>query len=159
LSTRYNNSEAKPMTTPTEKILNTSLSLAREAGTAITTAASNSQIGSKLARNLPKLKDAVSVGAGLALARRGSKAAVGAVRRNPVAAMAGAVALAGVGIAVAVVKRRKDARENGAASTAKKAGAKPTKLAAKSMRGTAKKPAASKTKVARKAPAKRKPKA
>lgn len=147
------------MTTPTEKIINTSMSLAREAGTAITTAAGNSQIGTELARHLPKLKEVVSVGAGLALARRGSKVAVSAVRRNPVAALAGAIALAGVGIAVAVVNRRKQARENGDATTARTTRAKPTKLAAKNMRGSAKKPAASKATVARKAPAKRKPKA
>ena len=97
------------MTSPTEKMLTTSWNLVREAGTAVTDAAVNSDVGAKLARNLPKLKEVVSVGAGLALARKGTKVAANAVRRNPVAAIAGAVALAGVGLAVAVVRNRKKA--------------------------------------------------
>ena len=80
------------MTSPTEKMLTTSWNLVREAGTAVTDAAVNSDVGAKLARNLPKLKEVVSVGAGLALARKGTKVAANAVRRNPVAAIAGAVA-------------------------------------------------------------------
>ena len=43
-----------------------------------------------------------------ALARRGGKVAVTAIRRHPVAAIAGAVALAGLGLAVAAAKRRRE---------------------------------------------------
>jgi hypothetical protein len=142
------------MTTKTEKMLSTSWNLAREAGTALSDAAANSQVGTSLARNLPKIKKAVSVGAGLALAQRGGKAAVAAVRRNPVAAVAGAVALAGVGLAVAVVKSRKKAAGAKAASPAKP---KPRSMAATNMRGNGK--ATPAKAAARKAPAKRKPKA
>jgi hypothetical protein len=145
------------MTSPTEKMLTTSWNLVREAGTAVTDAAVNSDVGAKLARNLPKLKEVVSVGAGLALARKGTKVAANAVRRNPVAAIAGAVALAGVGLAVAVVRNRKKALEGGkAAKPAAAARAKPKTLAAKNMRGNGQS-AVAKAKPVRKAPAKRKP--
>jgi hypothetical protein len=144
------------MTSPTEKMLTTSWNLVREAGTAVTDAAVHSQVGTTLARNLPRIKDVVSVGAGLALARKGSKAAADAVRRNPVAAIAGAVALAGVGLAVAVVKSRKKAAENGKGAAAPAARAKPKTLAAKNMRGDGK-AATAKAKPVRKAASKRKP--
>jgi hypothetical protein len=151
------------MTTKTEQLLSTSWNLVREAGSAVTDAAANSQVGTRLARNLPKLKEVVSVGAGLALARRGSKVAVAAVRRNPVAAIAGAVALAGVGIAVTVINRRKKALANDGIKAGTAAAAKPRRLAAKNMRGsetaTTAKAKAAPAKAARKAPAKRKPKA
>jgi len=142
------------MTSQTGKMLTTSWNLVREAGTAVTDAAVNSDVGTKLARNLPKIKDVVSVGAGLALARKGSKAAAAAVRRNPVAAIAGAVALAGVGLAVAVVKNRKKALESGkVAKPAAATRAKPKSLAAKNMRGNGK-TAVAKAKPVRKAAAK-----
>lgn len=144
------------MTSPTEKMLTTSWNLVREAGTAVTDAAVHSQVGTTLARNLPKIKDVVSVGAGLALARKGSKAAAAAVRRNPVAAIAGAVALAGVGLAVAVVKSRKKAAGDGKVAAAPAARAKPKTLAARNMRGDGK-TAPAKAKPVRKAPSKRKP--
>lgn len=137
------------MTSKTEKMLTTSWNLVREAGTAVSDAAVNSQVGAKLARNMPKIKEVVSVGAGLALARRGGKVAANAVRRNPVAAIAGAVALAGVGLAVAVVKNRKKTAAGGKAPTASATGTKPKTLVAKNMR-SAGKAAAGKAKPVRK---------
>jgi hypothetical protein len=56
----------------------------------------------------------VTTGAGLALAKRGGKLAVAVVRKNPVAAIAGAVALAGVGVVYAAVKKRNAARAEAA---------------------------------------------
>lgn len=137
------------MANQTEKMLSTSWNLVRDAGAAVTDAAANSQVGTSLARNLPRIKEAVSVGAGLALARRGGKAAVAVARRNPVAAVVGAVALAGVGLAVAVAKRRKLARAKGELPEA----GSPTR------RPAVKKAAASKKVAAKKAaPRARKPK-
>jgi endonuclease/exonuclease/phosphatase (EEP) superfamily protein YafD len=85
----------------------------------------------------------VSVGACLALARRGGGVAVAVVKRYPVMAIAGAVALAGVGLAVAAAKRRKAAAENGDASVAR-----PRRIVAKNVRGSSRtvvdKPAAKK---------------
>jgi hypothetical protein len=123
------------MSNQNEKVLSTSWNLVREAGTAVGDAAANSRVGTSLVRNLPKVKEMISVGAGLAVARKGAKAAVAAVRRNPAAAIAGAVALAGVGVAVAMVRQRKAARANGDAS-ATTAASKPRRLAATNMRKT-----------------------
>lgn len=109
--------------------------MVRDAGMAVGTAAANSKVGTSLARTLPKMKEMVSVGAGLAVAQKSAKLAVAAVRRNPVAALAGAAALAGVGVAVALVRQRKKAANGKAAS--KPATAKPTRLAATDMRKTA----------------------
>lgn len=119
------------MSKQTEKMLSTSWNLVRDAGNAVSDAAVNSDIGGKMMRTLPKVKKMVSVGAGLALARRGGKVAAAAVRRNPVAAIAGAVALAGVGLAVAVAKRRKQANDNGEAKTAR-----PRHVVARKVTGT-----------------------
>src|SRR5881394_3306091 len=104
------------MNSQTEKMLSTGMSLARDAGAAVVEA------GSKVGTNLVKVaapqakrlatrvKEAVSVGAGLAIARKGGKAALRAVKKNPVATAAAAVALAGVGVAVVVARRRKAAK-------------------------------------------------
>jgi hypothetical protein len=131
------------MNNQTEKMLTTSWNLVRDAGTAVSDAAVNSDISGKLMRTLPKVKEMVSVGAGLALARRGGRVAVAVVKRNPVMAIAGAVALAGVGLAVAAAKRRKAAAENGDASVAR-----PRRIVAKNVRGSSRtvvdKPAAKK---------------
>ena len=119
------------MTTQTEKMLTTSWNLVRDAGSAVGDAAVHSKVGTTLVRSLPRVKEMISVGAGLALARRGTRIAISAVRRNPVAAIAGAVALAGLGVAIAVAKRRKQARENGSDSPATR----PRRLVAKNVRG------------------------
>lgn len=119
------------MTNQTGKMLSTSWNLVRDAGSAVGDAAVNADVGGKLMRTLPKVKELVSVGAGLALARRGGRVAVAVVKRNPVIAIAGAVALAGVGLAVAVAKRRKAAAENGDAS-----GTRPRRIVAKNVRGS-----------------------
>ena len=115
------------MNTQTEKVLTTSWNLVRDAGSAVSDAAVNSRVGTSLAKNLPRMKEMVSLGAGMALAQRGTRVAITAVRRHPIAAIAGAVALAGLGFAIAVASRRRQARENG--------DAKPRRLAAKNMRG------------------------
>ena len=101
------------MTIPTEKMLTTSWNLVRDAGSAAADAAVHSKVGSVIAHNLPKVKNMVSAGAALAVAKRGGKVAIAAVKRNPVAAIAGAVALAGVGLVIATARKRKLARENG----------------------------------------------
>ena len=142
------------MNSQTEKLLSTGLTLVRDAGSAAVEKIADSKVGTSLVKAVPKagklagkLKDAVSVGAAVAIARRGGKAAVAAARKNPVAVAAGAVALAGLGVAVAVARKKKKDREaagNGAA--------KPKQVAARNMRNAtpAKKVAAKKTTRARK---------
>ena len=144
------------MNSQTEKLLNTGLTLVRDAGSAAVEKIADSKVGTSLVKAVPKagklasrLKDAVSVGAAVAIAKKGGAAAVKAARKNPVAVAAGAVVLAGIGVGVAVARKRKKDREaaNGGAK-------KPTKVAAKNMRGdgaaaprkaTAKKAAAKKS--------------
>lgn len=116
------------MNIQTEKMLSTSWNVVRDAGSAVSDAAVNSRVGTSLARNLPRVKDMVSIGAGLALARQGTRVAVTAVRRHPVAAIAGAVALAGLGFALAIASRRRREREEGAGARSSK------RLTAKNMR-------------------------
>ena len=84
-----------------------------------------------LVKQLPKVKEWAATGAGLAIAKRGTKVAVGAVRRHPLLAVAGAVALAGLGLAV-MAKRRREAQAGDGAS----GDAKPRRIKAKSMRGS-----------------------
>ena len=144
------------MNTQTEKMLTTSWNLVRDAGSAVSDAAVHSRVGTSLVKSLPRVKEMISVGAGLALARRGTRVAISAVRRNPLAAIAGAVALAGVGVAISVAKRRKQARldaEAGAGS-----GTRPLRLTATKMPGAARaKSAPAKTSRVRKAKAKASP--
>ncbi|MEO7252534.1 MAG: hypothetical protein ABIW30_08000, partial [Arenimonas sp.] len=128
----------------------TSWNLVRDAGSAVGDAAVHSKVGTTLVRTLPRVKEMISMGAGLALARRGTKIAITAVRRNPVAAIAGAVALAGLGVAITVAKRRKEARENGTDTSTR-----PRRLVAKNVRGTSR---TVETKTAPRAPRVRKPK-
>ena len=83
-----------------------------------------------LVKQLPKVKEWAATGAGLAIARRGTKVAVGAVRRHPLLAVAGAVALAGLGLAV-MAKRRREA----AAHEGENGSARPRRVKATNMRG------------------------
>lgn len=106
--------ETRLMSNDTEKMLTTGWNLVRDAGSVVTDVAVKSGVGKNIARNLPRVKDMVTTGAGLALAKRGGKMAVAVVRKNPVAAIAGAVALAGVGMVYAAVKKRKAARDSDA---------------------------------------------
>ena len=139
------------MNSKTEKVISTGLSLARDAGAAAVEA--GSRVGTNLvkvagptAKSLAKrVQGAVSVGAGLAIAKKGGKVALAVARKNPIATAAAAVALTGVGVAVVVARRRK------AAKAAGNGGPKPTKVAAKNMRGN--------SAPAKKAPAKRAPRA
>jgi hypothetical protein len=94
-----------------------------------------------LVRQLPKVKDWVATGAGLAIAKRGSRVAVSAVRRHPLLAIAGAVALAGVGLAVMASNKRRAA----AADDSGNGAGKPRRMKAKDMRGKAPAKRASKT--------------
>jgi len=82
-----------------------------------------------LVQHLPKVKQWAATGAGLAIAKRGSKVAVGAVRKHPLLAIAGAVALAGVGLAVMATRKREAASRDGNGE------ARPRRLQAKDMRG------------------------
>jgi len=129
---------SKLMNIQTEKMLSTSWNMVRDAGSAVSDAAVNSRVGTSLARNLPRVKDVVSIGAGLALARQGTRVAVTAIRRHPVAAIAGAVALAGLGFALALASRRKREREEGTGARSSK------RLTAKNMRSNGSKGTASK---------------
>jgi hypothetical protein len=83
-----------------------------------------------LVKQLPKVKEWAATGAGLAVAKRGGKIAVGAVRRHPLLAVAGAVALAGLGLAV-MAKRRREA----AANASEDGSARPRRVKATNMRG------------------------
>ncbi len=142
----------------TEKMISTGLTLVRDAGSAAVEAVS-SKVGTGMTAVVPvakslakQVKGAVSVGAGIALAKKGGKMAMKAARKNPVAVAAGAVALAGLGVAVAVVRKRKKDREAAAAAGI----AKPKRVAARDMRSNG---AATTTTAAKKAPAKRAPRA
>ena len=130
------------MNSQTEKMLSTGLSLARDAGAAAVE--KGSKIGTSLVKAAgplaSRVKGAVSVGAGLAIAKKGGKMAMAAAKKNPVATAAAAAVLAGVGVAVVVARKRKAAKEAAGGKTA------PKKLTAKNMRGTV---------AAKKAPAKR----
>jgi hypothetical protein len=84
-----------------------------------------------LVKQLPKVKEWAATGAGLAIAKRGTKVAVGAVRRHPLLAVAGAVALAGLGLAV-MAKRKREAQ----AGPGGDGESKPRRIKAKSMRGS-----------------------
>jgi hypothetical protein len=143
------------MNSQTEKLLSTGLTLVRDAGSAAVEKIADSSIGTSLVKAVPKagklasrVKNAVSVGAGLAIAKRGSKVALAAAKKNPVAVAAGAVVLAGLGVAVAVARKRKKDREAAANGTAK-----PKRVTAQNMRGNGAATAA------KKAPAKRAPRA
>ena len=135
------------MTSQTEKMISTGLILARDAGAAAVE--KGSKIGTSLVKAAvpqaqklaSRVKGAVSVGAGLAIAKKGGKIAMAAAKKNPVATAAAAAVLAGVGVAVVVARKRKAAKEAAAGGKAA-----PKKLTAKNMRGTV---------AAKKAPAKR----
>lgn len=146
------------MNTQTEKLLSTGLSLVRDAGAAVADSNIVNKVGTSLVKAAPKVqklgssvKEMISVGAALAVAKRGSKiaaaggkAALKMARKNPVAVAAGAVVLAGIGVAVAVARKKKLEREaNGTA--------KPKRMSARNMRGNGAAVAAP----AKKAPAKR----
>ena len=139
------------MNSQTEKLINTGLTLVRDAGSAAAgkladTGTSLVKAAAPKAGKLAKtVKEAVSVGAAVAIAKRGGKVALTAAKKNPVAVAAGAVALAGLGVAVAVARKRKKDRE-AAGST----GAKPKTVAAKNMRGNGAAKAPAKKATARK---------
>lgn len=95
---------------PGEDVLTTSWHRVRDAGSAVGDLASATLSDNALVRSLPKVKDFMATGAGLAIARRGAKVAISTVRRNPVLAIAGAVALAGAGAVYLAAKKRKDAK-------------------------------------------------
>ena len=102
------------------ELLSTGWNRMRDAGEAA--------MNTSLVRGLPRVKDWAATGAGLAVARRGSKIAMGAARRHPVLAIAGAVALAGLGLAV-LASRRRSAENEGDGN------ARPQRMKAKNMRG------------------------
>jgi len=137
------------MNSKTEKLISTGLSLARDAGAAAVEA--GSRVGTNLVKvGVPqaqklasRVKGAVSVGAGLAIAKKGGKVALAAAKKNPIATAAAAAVLAGVGVGVMVARKRKAARD--AAASGKPA---PKKLTAKNMRANG-------AAAAKKAPAKR----
>lgn len=109
----------------TRKMLSNGLNSVRDAGEAA--------LNHPLVQQLPKVKEWAAAGAGLAIAKRGTKVAVGAVRRHPLLAIAGAVALAGLGVAV-LAKRRRDAR---AAAAGSEDESRPQRVEARNMRGKA----------------------
>ena len=100
------------MSKQTEELITHGWQLVRDAGATVGEA--GSRVSTSLVRSYPHVKEWLSAGAGLALARRGGKVAVSAIRRHPVAAIAATVALAGLGLAAVAVKRRR-AQANGEA--------------------------------------------
>lgn len=105
------------------ELLSTGWNRMRDAGEAA--------MNTSLVRGLPRVKEWAATGAGLAVARRGSKMALGAARRHPVLAIAGAVALAGLGLAVMASRRRAAEQSDGEG----KGRARPQRMKAKDMRG------------------------
>lgn len=120
----------------TENLLSNGWSLVRDAGSVVGDA--GSRVGTSLVRHYPQVKDQVknwvSAGAGLAIAKRGASVAVTVIRRHPIAAVAGAVALAGLGLAAMAAKRKRDAqlRQQGDGD----AGTRTRRVKATNMRGT-----------------------
>ena len=103
-----------------QKMLSTGWTTLRDAGEAA--------MDYPIAKQFPRVKEWATTGAGLAIAKKGSSVAIGAVRRHPVLAIVGAVALAGLGAAVLAKRRREEqAAGNGEA--------KPRRLKATDMRG------------------------
>ena len=98
------------MNIPGEDVLSTSWHRVRDAGAAVGELAGPMLSDNALVRSLPKVKDFMATGAGLAIARRGAKVAISTVKRNPVLAIAGAVALAGAGAVYLAAKKRKAAQ-------------------------------------------------
>lgn len=94
-----------------DDVLSTSWHRVRDAGSAVGELATVGATG--VMAMLPKVKDLIATGAGLAVARRGAKVAIATVRRNPVAMIGGAVALAGIGLAYSAYKKRKAAADAG----------------------------------------------
>ena len=132
------------MSKQTEELINNGWKLVRDAGATIGEA--GSRVSTSLVRSYPHVKEWLSAGAGLALARRGGKVAVSAIRRHPVAAIAGAVALAGLGLAVAAAKRRREAINSDAPARSS------TRLSATNMRTVKPKSAAAASKAKPRAP-------
>jgi hypothetical protein len=122
------------MNSQTEKLLNTGLTLVRDAGSAAVEKGTSlvKVAGPKAGKLASQVKNAVSVGAAVAIAKKGGTAAIKAARKNPVAVAAGAVVLAGIGVGVAVARKRKKDREAAAGNGA----ARPKKVAAKNMRNS-----------------------
>ena len=105
-----------------QKMLSTGWSTLRDAGEAA--------MDYPIAKQFPRVKEWATTGAGLAIAKKGGSVALGAVRRHPVLAIVGAVALAGLGAAVIAKRRREElAASNGNGE------AKPRRLKATDMRG------------------------
>jgi|GEM_PF-5099682 len=120
------------MSTSGDDVLSTSWHRVRDAGSAVGELATVGATG--VMAMLPKVKDLIATGAGLAVARRGAKVAIATVRRNPVAMIGGAVALAGIGFAYSTYKKRKAAAE---ATTEGNGAAKPKRLTAANRRQSA----------------------
>ena len=132
----------------------TALVRAGETGTALGRRVAH-EVGSVNWNQLvPEARNLLNVGAKLALARQGLRVVTQTTRRHPVAAAATAAALAGIGVAVWLTRRRREAvieagavkkpaRKRSAAktSTARKSASKSTAKKA----STAKKPAARKS--------------
>jgi hypothetical protein len=120
----------------TENLLSNGWMLVRDAGSVVGDA--GSRVGTSLVKHYPQVKDTVkdwvSAGAGLAIAKRGASVAVTVIRRHPVAAVAGAVALAGLGLAAMAAKRKREAqlRQQGDGASATR----PRQVKAKNMRAT-----------------------
>ena len=141
------------MSKQTDNLLSTSWTLVRDAGNAVGDAATHNRVVTSLARNLPRVKEALSLGAGLEVARRGTRVALATARRNPVAVIAGAVALAGIGLAIAAARRRR--REDASDGSSAKAN-QPRRLSARNMRddsGQQKSAAASRSNASRRSKA------
>jgi hypothetical protein len=99
------------MNIPGEDVLSTSWHRVRDAGSAVGELAGATLSNNALVRSLPKVKDFMATGAGLAIARRGAKVAISTVKRNPVLAIGAAVALAGAGAIYLAAKKRRAAAE------------------------------------------------
>ena len=121
------------MNIPGQDVLSTSWHRVRDAGAAVGELAGHTLSDNALVRSLPKVKDFMATGAGLAIARRGAKVAIGAVRRNPVLAIGAAVALAAGGAVYLAAKKRREAAAAGTSGER----AKPKRLTATSRRQAA----------------------
>jgi hypothetical protein len=105
------------------ELLSTGWNRMRDAGEAA--------MNTSLVRGLPRVKEWAATGAGLAVARRGSKIAMGAARRHPVLAIAGAKPSPPGPVRQARPRRRAAEQADGEG----KGRARPQRMKAKDMRG------------------------
>ncbi|WP_187266070.1 hypothetical protein [Alkalisalibacterium limincola] len=135
----------------------TALVRAGETGTALGRRVADGVGSVNWSQLVPEARNFLSVGAKLALARQGVRAVTQTTRRHPVAAAATAAAIAGLGVAIWLTRRRREAVIEAEAvrkPARKRSSAKKSPASKSSAKSTAKKSTAKKSST-RKSPARK----